>query len=325
MMAAQALASHNTKLIKAKPSYRTTRIIPIMKLMLTGASGFIGQHVVRVLQNYGIDLIVVGRTPVSSQIPFVKADLLAISDFSILLDQIRPTHLLHLAWCTEHGKYWTSALNLRWLDATIRLVEAFCAAEGQKVVIAGTCAEYDWRYGYCHEDHTPINPGTLYGCAKDATRRMVAALCNQHQIPCVWGRVFFSFGDGEPESRLIPSLVNVFKHQIKPFAINTEVYRDFLHVSDAAEAFMTLLTNPTNGIYNICSGEPKRLADIVITLASLMNVDPEPVLKLSSKRSDDPPLLVGNNLKLRAFGWDPKVDLRQALQLTICTDKNDIP
>lgn len=98
----------------------------------------------------------------------------------------------HLAWYAEHGKYWDSPLNLRWTEATVRLVEAFCMAGGQQVVISGTCAEYDWTHGYCREDCTPIDPATLYGIAKDATRRLVMAICGQYQVPCAWGAGFFS-------------------------------------------------------------------------------------------------------------------------------------
>ena len=67
-------------------------------------------------------------------------------------------------------------------EVTTRLVDAFCVAGGQQVVIAGTCAEYEWTHGYRREDSTPLNLATLYGTAKDATRRMVAAACYHKQI-----------------------------------------------------------------------------------------------------------------------------------------------
>ena len=157
-----------------------------MRVLLTGASGFLGRYVLDSLRRQNIETVIVGRQPVPDNTfaNFIKADLLTTPDFSWLVKDAKATHLLHLAWYAEHGKYWTSPLNLRWVEATTRLVEEFCKAGGKQVVIAGTCAEYDWSHGYCREDSTPLNPATLYGTAKDVARRLAMAVCAQYQIPC---------------------------------------------------------------------------------------------------------------------------------------------
>lgn len=288
-----------------------------MRVLLTGSSGFVGRYVLKALQHQGIEVVVVGRTRPQTPVPFIEADLLSTSDFAQLLQQAQPTHLLHLAWFAEHGKYWTSPLNLRWSEATTRLVEAFCAAGGQQVVIAGTCAEYDWVHGYCREDSTLLNPATLYGTAKDATRRLVMTVCAQHKVSCAWGRIFLPFGHGESTNRLIPSLIDVFRGIRAPFGVNATAYRDFLHASDVAEGFVQLIKTGASGAYNICSGEPVRLAEVVMTLATLLNADPESVLALTTERPGEPPLIVGENLKLKALGWLPLLTLAQGLERTL--------
>lgn len=293
-----------------------------MRVLLTGGSGFVGRYVLNALQHQGIEVVTVGRARAQPSVPFIEADLLSSTDFGPLLQQVQATHLLHLAWYAEHGKYWTSPLNLRWTEATTRLVEAFCAAGGQQVVIAGTCAEYDWVHGYCREDSTPLNPVTLYGTAKDATRSLVMAVCAQHQVPCAWGRIFLPFGRGESTNRLIPSLIDVFRGERAPFGVNATAYRDFLHASDVAEGFVRLLTTGASGAYNICSGEPVRLAEVVTTLASLLGADPEPVLALTTERPGEPPLLVGENLKLKALGWRPALTLAQGLERALHGEKS---
>jgi nucleoside-diphosphate-sugar epimerase len=285
-----------------------------MKVLLTGGSGFIGSHVLAALQAQGLEVVTVGRTHPSTSSNHIEVDMLIVREFEALMRKVSATHLLHLAWETEHGTYWTSPLNLRWVDATIRLVEAFCAAGGQQVVVAGTCAEYDWAHGYCREESTPLKPATLYGTAKDATRRLVAVICDQHQVPCTWGRLFLPYGHGEPLSRLIPSLISVFRGQHPPFAVNLGVYRDFLHVSDVAEGFVSLLGSKSSDQYNICSGQPVRLSEVATSLASLLDADPEPVLALASERPSDPPLLFGENLKLKSTGWQPAFSLAQGLK-----------
>lgn len=292
-----------------------------MKVLMTGANGFVGRYILRALQQQGIEVVVVGRTQPSDPVPYIEADLLSISDFVPLVQQAKATHLLHLAWYTEHGKFWTSPLNLRWSEATTRLVEAFCFTGGKKVVIAGTCAEYDWSHGYCQESSTPLNPTTLYGTAKDATRRLAMAICEQNQVPCVWGRIFLPFGCGESANRLIPSLIQVFRGERPPFGVNANAYRDFLHASDVAEGFVTLLTHGVSGSYNVCSGEPQRLAEVVTSLAFMLDADPGSVLALSTDRVGEPPLLVGENLKIKTLGWRPALTLAQGFEHTLQGEK----
>lgn len=287
-----------------------------MKVLLTGGSGFLGRHVLESLRRQNIETVVLGRQaiPDCAFADFIEADLLAMPDFSSLVKEAAATHLLHLAWYAEHGKYWTSSLNLRWVEASTRLVEAFCEAGGQQVVLAGTCAEYDWSHGYCREDSTALNPATLYGTAKDAARRLAMAICAQHKLPCAWGRVFLPYGIGENSQRLIPSLTDVFLGRRAAFGVNGAAFRDFLHASDVADGFIALLRGGVSGAFNISSGQPIQLADLVRELARILDADPQIVLDLTSERPGEPHLLVGENLKLKAQGWLPRFTLTQGLE-----------
>ena len=290
-----------------------------MKVLLTGASGFLGRYVVRSLQQRGIDTVLLGRQPTDDQktTAWIAADLLASPDWSALVEQAQATHLLHLAWYAEHGQYWTSPLNLRWVEASVRLTEAFCQAGGQQVVVAGTCAEYDWSHGYCREESTPLQPTTLYGVAKDSARRLVMAVCQQHHIPCAWGRVFMPFGMGESPQRLIPSLFAALRGQRAHFGINASAYRDLLHASDVAEGLIALLQSGAQGAYNISSGQPVQLEALVRQLAQALHAAPEPLLTMTSERPGEPALLVGDSQRLRALGWRPARSLEQALNQTV--------
>lgn len=277
-----------------------------MRVLLTGASGFIGQHVLGQLQDSGIDAVIVGRSrPDGYTGDFIEADLLQPEGCKEIVQRAGASHLLHLAWYAEHGQYWTSPLNLRWVDASVRLVEAFCAAGGQKIVAAGTCAEYDWTFGFCREDSTPLNPATLYGTAKDATRRLLEAVCKSHPTPFVWGRIFHPYGKGEDSRRLIPSLIEVFQGKRPPFGVNANAYRDILHVEDVASGFIQLLLSDAEGNYNIASGQPTQIADVVRSIAHAFHGDPRVVLDLSTERPGEPEILFGDSQKLKALGWQP--------------------
>lgn len=287
-----------------------------MKVLLTGASGFLGQYVLNRLHKNDISTVVVGRTLPKNVSPtdFIKADLLDNSDFGDLISVSKATHLLLFAWYTEHVKYWTSPLNLRWTEATVRLVKAFCKNSGKKVVVAGTCAEYDWSYGYCREIITPLNPNTLYGLAKDATRRLTMAVCAEHKTPCAWGRIFSPYGHGEDSRRLIPSLIEVFQGKRQPFGVNATAYRDFLHADDLAQGFLKLLLSDAEGSYNICSGQPVQIAEVVRHIANSFETDPQTVLELSTERLGEPSFLVGDNQKLKLLGWHAEHSLADILK-----------
>lgn len=275
-----------------------------MRVLLTGASGFLGRYVLNQLTKRGIDTIVVGRSrPAEHGGDFIRADLLQNNDCSAVVQRARATHLLHLAWYAEHGAYWTSPLNRRWLEASVRLVETFCSAGGQKVVAAGTCAEYDWSCGYCHEDTTPLTPTSMYGTAKDATRRLAAAVCSAHQVAFAWGRIFLPYGQGEDSRRLIPSLIEVFQRRRPPFGVNATAYRDFLHAEDVARGFIQLLLSDAEGAYNISSGQPTQIAEVVRLIASTVNCDSRIILDLSSERPGEPEMLIGDSRNLKALGW----------------------
>ncbi len=277
-----------------------------IRVLLTGASGFIGRHVFKQFLRAGIDVVAVGRSPPLNCKPanFICEDLLSLGDFKNLVAQVNATHLLHLAWCAEHGAYWTSPLNLRWVDASIKLAEAFCKSEKSRhVIMAGTCAEYDWSYGYCTEDLTPLKPETLYGVSKDTTRRMTSAICKEFEVSCTWCRIFLTYGEGEDSRRLIPSLRAVFQGNQKPFAVNVSAYRDFLNVDDLASAFMKVLDVGATGNFNFCSGSPVMLGEVVKQVAKVYRADPRIIFELSSERPVEPHLLVGNNQKLKSLGW----------------------
>jgi nucleoside-diphosphate-sugar epimerase len=278
-----------------------------MKVLLTGASGFIGRSVLTQLLRSNTDTVVAGRTrPEGFVGDFVKVDLLQPEAGVAAIAKARATHLLHLAWYAAHGKYWTSPLNLRWVESTVRLVESFCSTGGRHVVVAGTCAEYDWATGYCKEEATPLVPATLYGTAKDASRRLVEAICSQYGVPCAWGRIFLPYGQSEDSRRLIPSLFEVFMGRRAPFGVNASAYRDFLNVEDVARGFVQILKAEAAGCYNISSGEPTRIADVVRLIAVACNADPSRVLELVSERPGEPSMLVGDNSKLKSLGWRPE-------------------
>jgi nucleoside-diphosphate-sugar epimerase len=108
------------------------------RVLVTGGSGFIGRHMAPHLEALGYEVHAVG---------YPAVDLLDDDSRRSLLETLRPTHLVHLAWHVPPGKYLSSTENVRWVQASLGLLMEFAAAGGQRVVGAGTCAEYSWDEG----------------------------------------------------------------------------------------------------------------------------------------------------------------------------------
>jgi nucleoside-diphosphate-sugar epimerase len=291
-----------------------------MRILLTGASGYVGRHVLRALQHQGIETVCVQHTATLGSLSgeSMSADLLSTDCAHELVARANATHLLHLAWYVEHGQYWHSPKNFEWVQASLRLVDAFCRQGGRHVVAAGTCAEYDWNHGVMQEGVTPYQPNTPYGVCKDATRRLLQSMCEMHGARFAWGHIFFPCGLDEAPGRLIPSLLRVFRGQIPAFGVNAAAVRGMLPVTDAAQAFVQMLQNPqAKGAYNICSGTPTRIEEIVRLLAAECGADPANVLQINSARPGDPAMLLGDTQRIRALGWSMQSSLEQCLTDTV--------
>lgn len=286
-----------------------------MRVAVTGATGFVGSYVTQKLLDQNHEVVIVGRSPCPDNriYTFVEVDLLKVQDYS-WLEKYEPSHLLHLAWYAEHGKFWNSLLNLKWCNATVGLVEAFCSYGGAKrVVVAGSCAEYDWSFGYCQEDLTPTNPSTLYGIAKDSARRLSTEVARMSDVPLAWGRIFFPFGIGENLDRLTPSIIQVFLGIKDPFPVGIYQWRDILPVETIADAFVFLLKQEETGTFNISSGKPTQLINFIEQIAVCLNSSSDQLLSIGVESNHSPNFLVGDNTAISLLGWKPQVNLSESL------------
>ena len=291
------------------------------KVLLTGATGFIGRHCLPALLKSGYEVhATFARAPLDGfdGVRWHQSDLLAVEQVRSLVDEVRPTHLLHFAWVVTPGAFWSSPDNFRWVQASLELLQCFAANGGQRAVMAGTCAEYNWKYGYCVEGVTPLEPSTVYGTCKHALHAMQEALAAQSGLSAAWGRIFFPYGPHEYASRLIPSVIHALLQHEEARCSHGRQIRDFLYVGDVAEAFVALLGSEVEGAVNIASGAPVTLKEIIEWLAQRLDCADLVRLGALAAPPDEPPLLVADVRRLREeVGWQPRSSLEQGLDQTL--------
>ncbi len=149
------------------------------KVFLTGASGFIGRQCVSLLAAKGLEVHAVSsRSPVQivPDIRWHRVDLLDSRQAKAIVAKIKPDSLLHFAWYTAPGKYWTCPENLRWVEASLSLLREFHRVGGARVVMAGSCAEYEWKDEECCEETTALAPTSVYGAAKNTLQSLLGVL-----------------------------------------------------------------------------------------------------------------------------------------------------
>ena len=289
-----------------------------MKILVTGGTGLIGRYCLDQLLLKGYEVHGVSSQPQKSlkDLKWHQANLLDINQVRTLVRSVKPSHLLHLAWCTQHGKYWTSLDNLNWVQSSLALIEQFTEVGGERIVAAGTCAEYEWGHGICIEERTPIVPATLYGTYKNALQLMLQSWSKQTSLSSSWARVFSLYGPAENPSRLVASVISSILKGAEVTCSNPAAIRDYMHAHDVASAFIAILESNLQGPVNIGSGEPVKLGEIIEKIA--IKLQGQHLVRLnSSSQTSEPVLLLADISRLSSTGWTKRFDLETGLTDTI--------
>jgi nucleoside-diphosphate-sugar epimerase len=304
----------------------------VAKVLVTGAAGFIGRSSLAPLREAGYEVCAVlsarpdqgdraGEVPPDLDVR--HADLTDPAAVDALLEEVQPTHLLHFAWIATPGLYWHSEENYRWLSASRYLLAAFARRGGQRAVMAGSCAEYDWsRVAVCRERSSPLadegGTATPYAACKIAMQRSLEEYGGTHGLSSAWGRIFFQYGPGEHRDRLIASVIVSLLAGREARCTHGRQIRSFLHVDDVGAAFAALLGSPVQGPVNVGSGERIAIADVLQRLAD--DIGRPELLKLGARPAPpgEPAVLVPDVDRLSAeVGWSPRRPLDEGLQETV--------
>jgi nucleoside-diphosphate-sugar epimerase len=290
-------------------------------VLLTGAGGFLGTQVLAALLRRDYSVHAIDRKRPSGMdaagVIWHSVDLLDRDAVHALFGLVRPQGLIHLAWMTNHGLYWRSPSNLEWLAASLLLLQDFALYGGQRVVIAGSSAEYQWGgLGNLDEISTPIIPDSLYGTSKNALREVVEKWAPGANVSWAWARFFNMFGPGENPVRLVPKVIRtLLDGRELPFDSGA-IVRDFLHVDDAGDAVAALFQSFVQGPVNVASGQPLSVRDVIAIIATYMQASDRIHFDAQANRHE-PARVVASVSRLHdEVGWQPHKGIIERLHET---------
>lgn len=241
-----------------------------MRILVTGATGFIGNHIIPVLLEQGHDVVAVARTKNKALMQSWCDDVRFISydthmagtenDFSHLG---RPDALIHLVWpgLPNYKDLFHYENNLM---ADYRFIKLLVEQGLKQVLVTGTCFEYGMVNG-CLNENLPTSPANPYALAKDTLRKFLQSLQQQTFFTLQWVRLFYMYGEGQNPGSLLAQLDKAINRGDTSFNMSGgEQLRDYLPVEDVAKKIVALIEREElNGVYNCCSGEPISVRELV--------------------------------------------------------------
>jgi nucleoside-diphosphate-sugar epimerase len=287
-----------------------------MKILLTGASGFIGRALLSSLDSRGHEITVLSRRNDPSLPPAVTAIIAETKDWATAVEGKSFDLCLHLAWIATPGIYLDSPENERLAAASIALADTLFQSGLPHLLALGTCIEYaPGPTAPCSEISTKIAPQSIYGLAKERARSGIAAAAGTTGGGYTWARIFYPYGAGEHANR-IPSIFLRTLFAGRPLELKTaDSIKDFIEIRDVVSALVHLSERgiPEQEI-NIGTGAGTRIGDLA-EIAARITENNSPRITVAAATAPDPySFHVADTRKLASSGWKPTISLPDGLE-----------
>jgi len=297
---------------------------PSRRILLTGATGFIGSHLAKLLVREGQTVFAIIRPgsdrwrlhDVLDKLTVLELDLTDTLALAEQLRMVQPELCMHLAW-----RGWSGASaaedNISSLSISLELIRTISRLGCRRFIVAGTCFEYDMLHDPLSE-RTPLRPHDLYGTCKSSLLQVGEQFSRLSGMQIVWPRIFYSYGPYEDERRLVPSVVLALLRGEPAHTTAGAQVRDYLHAEDIASAIWTVACSEFVGAVNVASGTPATVNEVIRDIGDLLGKPDLLRLGTLPYRSGEPMVIRADTTILREqLGWSPQFELRSGLLHTI--------
>jgi nucleoside-diphosphate-sugar epimerase len=273
------------------------------RIAVTGASGFLGRHILAALASRDAEIVAHARTlrsdlDAAAPCRWCCFDLASAPDDAFVRLGC-PDIVIHLAWQGLPNHMSEHHFNVE-LPVQYRFLRGLLESGLSRLVITGTCLEYGMQSGCLHED-VPARPTNPYGRAKDTLRRTLIRLATETQCEMRWLRVFYLYGRGQSPSSLYTTFHAAVARGDRRFDLSPgDQIRDYLQVEDAAEAIVQVALAPdTPDLVNVCSGAPTTVRALVERWRAELGADIELNFGARDYPRHEPFAFWGDNSRLR--------------------------
>jgi dTDP-6-deoxy-L-talose 4-dehydrogenase (NAD+) len=269
-------------------------------ILLTGATGFVGKQIFKALSKSNVCIVPVLRTGKESSFlnqPNVDRLVCSADIFQESSDwwaeQCEGIDIaIHAAWYAEPGEYLQSRQNMDCLVGSLNFAKGAVIAGVNRFVGIGTCFEYDLSTGVLSTE-TPLNPSTPYAGAKAALFTGLSQLLPARLVEFAWCRLFYLYGEGDDERRLVPYLHKQLAKGEEVELTSGKQIRDFLDVSEAGRVIADVALCGESGPINVCSGTPITVRQLAEQIADIYGR--RDLLRFGARPDNlvDPPCVLG--------------------------------
>lgn len=279
------------------------------KILVTGASGFIGSYCIKMLIDRNYEIHTISRKSienlVNENVSWYNVDLFNNKKIESVFKKVRPTFFMHLAWKMETGLNLNSENNEKWLNLSKNLISLFHRYGGKRILISGSCFEYDLNHEILTENSTPLNANNEYGKSKNRLYQYLKSYGAENDLSYIWPRIFFAFGPGQKEQSLLPYVMTGLMNNSKIELTDGNQRYDYIYVKDVALALILLLESSYNGDVNVSSGKVIKLKDLILKIARIFDRENLLNFGILSRPQGSPDFVLGNNeLLKKVTSWN---------------------